>query len=100
MKGSVETACAEDVMLASELVDRLLGTYLERLEHDSGASKLTARDSLHVAVMQRTGSNRIVSADRDFDEFATEGIERLNPAEVHHWRAEVTVTDQSRANGG
>ena len=92
MRGSVEAVGAQDIVLASELVDRVLGTTLEGLEHGSRASKLTARDFLHVAVMQRIGSGRIVSADRDFDEFAKEGIERLDPAEVHHWRAQITVT--------
>lgn len=98
MRGSVETVRAEDIVLASELVDGLLGTALESLEYGSKASKLTARDFLHVAVMLRTGCNRIVSADRDFDEFVKEGIERLNPAEVHHWRAQITDTGQNGAN--
>lgn len=87
MSGSVETVRAEDVVLASELADRLLGTSLERSESDSGASKVKARDFLHVAVMLRTGCDRIFSADKDFDRFAEEGIQRLDPAEVHHWRA-------------
>ena len=92
MKGSVEAVRAEDAVLASDLVDRLLGTGLERLQHDSRASTIKARDFLHVAVMLRTGSGQIVSADRDFDEFAKEGIERLDPVEVRHWRAQITDT--------
>ena len=81
MRGAVEAVHAEDVVLASELIDSL-----------ESCSKLPARDFLHVAVMRRTGSNRIVSADRDFDEFAKEGIERLDPAEVKHWRTKITDT--------
>ena len=96
MRGSVEAVIAEDVMLASELADRILGTKLEGLEYGSKTSKLTARDFLHVAVMQRTGSGQIVSADKDFDKFVKEGIERLDPAEIHHWRAQITGgTDQT-----
>jgi uncharacterized protein len=38
-------------------------------------SGLSARDALHVAVMQRRGVGRILSYDRDFDRIAT--IERV-----------------------
>jgi predicted nucleic acid-binding protein len=52
----------EDVELAKEV---LLGA----------AGKLSARDSVHVAVMMRHGVERILSFDRGFD--AAPGIERL-----------------------
>lgn len=42
-----------------------------------------ARDLLHVAVMQRHGVRRIVTADRDFDRIP--GIERLDPLAVGRW---------------
>ena len=52
------------VSLAAELADRHPG--------------ISARDLVHVAVMQRLGINRIISADTDFDRL--EGIDRLDPA--------------------
>lgn len=42
-----------------------------------------ARDLLHVAVMQRHGVPRIVTADRGFDRIP--GIERLDPLDVARW---------------
>jgi hypothetical protein len=50
--------------------------------------QLSARDLIHVAVMQRMGAKHIVSADRAFDRI--EGITRLDPALVAEWRALVT----------
>ena len=41
-----------------------------------GASRLSARDAVHIAVMQRHGVNRIISFDRDFDSLP--GIDRLS----------------------
>ena len=41
-------------------------------------SRLTARDSVHLAVMQRHGIVRLLSADRHFD--AVPGIVRIDPA--------------------
>jgi hypothetical protein len=40
-----------------------------------GNQRLSARDALHLAVMERQGIDRILSFDRGFDEFP--GIERL-----------------------
>ena len=42
------------------------------------AAGLTARDAIHVAVMQGNGIDRIISTDRHFDQVA--GITRLDPA--------------------
>jgi uncharacterized protein len=50
-----------DVLRASEIV-----------QHPSG---LTARDALHVAVMERHGIRRLLSFDRDFDLWP--GMERV-----------------------
>ena len=41
----------------------------------SGNERLSARDALHLAVMERQGVDRILSFDRGFDEFP--GIERI-----------------------
>jgi hypothetical protein len=40
-----------------------------------GNERLSARDALHLAVMEREGVDRILSFDRGFDEFP--GIERI-----------------------
>lgn len=80
MRGSIEAVTAADMERALELADR----YATR-----PGSGLAARDVLHAAVMLRTGSKKIVSADRDFDELTPEGIERLDPAEVADWRSEL-----------
>ncbi len=45
-----------------------------------GADQLSARDSLHVAVMQRHGIDRILSLDSGFDEVP--GVTRLGGATV------------------
>ena len=82
MYGSVEPVTAGDMVRACDLADR----YATR----SGA-RLAARDLLHAAVMLRAEDNaaKIVSADRDFDELAVEGIERLDPTDIEVWRQEV-----------
>ena len=78
MDGSIEPVLAEDVVLACELAD----------PHDA---RLAARDLLHAAVILRTEETpaSIVTADRDFDDLSTEGIERLDPADVESWRSMV-----------
>lgn len=99
MRGSEEDVRAGDVVLASELVDRLLGS--DSADSPSSAPstdfRLATRDFLHAAVMMHTGSSRIVSADKDFDELKSEGIIRLDPAEVKHWRTEITDTGHNGA---
>ncbi|MEX1255779.1 MAG: type II toxin-antitoxin system VapC family toxin [Dehalococcoidia bacterium] len=51
--------------------------------------RLSARDLVHVAVMQRLGVTRVVSADRGFDQVAD--IQRLDPADVASWRESVVA---------
>ncbi len=80
MKGSIEAVRAGDVILACELADRY---------SSQSSSRLAARDLLHAAVMLRTGSATIVTADGDFDDLASEGIERLDPAKVEDWRPKI-----------
>ena len=41
----------------------------------SGNERLSARDALHLAVMERQGVDRILSFDRGFDEFP--GVDRI-----------------------
>ena len=45
---------------------------------------LSGRDLLHIAVMNRLGVTRIVSADSGFDRVS--GIERLDPGRFSEWR--------------
>lgn len=76
MRGSIEAVTAEDMQRALGLAEE----YASR--PDSG---LAARDVLHAAVMLRADSKYIVSADRDFDGLANEGLVRLEPAEIEQW---------------
>lgn len=95
MRGSVEAVHDEDVLLGAELVSRLLTP--SNSETNLAEFGLEARDLLHIAVMMRTGSSRIVTADKDFDGLGNEGIKRLDPAKVKHWRAGITDTDGNGA---
>lgn len=90
MRDSVETVRVGDVLLATELVDRLLGTDSPKARALGEGFRFPARDLLHVAVMMRKGASRIVSADKDFDELGDQGIERLNPADIEIWRPKIT----------
>jgi predicted nucleic acid-binding protein len=72
MAGRVEAILDVDVTHAAGLAQ----TY----------ARLSARDLLHVALMQRIGAAHIVSADQDFD--AVPGIHRLDPAHVTTWRGQ------------
>ncbi len=51
---------------------------------------VSTRDLVHLAVMERRGSTRIVSADSDFD--AITGITRLDPFAVEAWAGMVERT--------
>ena len=75
MSGRVEPVLADDVQGAGALADRY--------------QRLSARDLVHIAVMQRVGSTRIVSADAGFDLVAE--IERLDPAHVDEWAPTVAT---------
>ena len=79
MRGRVEPVHGEDVTLAAEFADR-----------NSGVS---ARDLVHAAVMQRLGTNRIISADTDFDRL--EGIERLDPTHIEEWQDAILTSGEN-----
>lgn len=81
-RGSVEGVLVEDVLLACELANRYA---------KGPGSGLAARDLLHAAVMLRCSSSKIVTADKDFDELAGEGIRRLDPAQIESWRDAVVA---------
>lgn len=70
MDGRIEPMVVGDVGRASELAELY--------------PRLSARDLVHVAVMQRLGAAHIVTADTAFD--GVEGVERLDPARVEEWR--------------
>jgi predicted nucleic acid-binding protein len=53
----------DDVMRARRLV--------------AGSDRMTARDAIHIAIMQRREIDRILTFDQDFDDFV--GIERIRP---------------------
>lgn len=69
MLDRIEPVYVEDINLAARLVD----------EHPG----VSARDLVHAAVMRRVGTDRIVSADTDFDRLPD--VKRLNPADVGEW---------------
>ena len=69
MEDRIEPMFAEDVQRGAELVD----TY----------PRLSARDLVHLAVMERAGATAIVTADTAFDNL--DGVERLDPADAASW---------------
>ena len=77
MHDRIEPVYAEDVIAASGLADRYEGT--------------SARDFVHAAVMNRIGSDRIISSDTDFDRLP--GITRLDPSRVADWEQSVLGDD-------
>lgn len=70
MRDRIQPVLARDIDLATDLADRLPG--------------VSARDLVHVAVMERLGADRIISADSDFDRIP--GLTRLDPADIGEWR--------------
>ena len=78
MRGRIEPVHAEDVTLAAELADR--------------HPEVSARDLVHAAVMLRLESDRIISADSDFDRL--EVVSRLDPARVEEWESSMLTTDE------
>jgi predicted nucleic acid-binding protein len=76
LRGQIEPLYVADVELASSLAG-----------HHRG---LSARDLAHLAVMQRLGTERIVLADRGFDEIP--GLERLDPQDIDMWRTSITFS--------
>ena len=73
MRDRIEPVYAEDILVAARLAD----------EH----AQVSARDLVHVAVMRRLGTSKIISADTDFDRLPD--IVRLNPARVSEWAESV-----------
>ena len=84
MRGRVEPVHGEDVTLATKLADR--------------HSEVSARDLVHAAVMQRLGTNRIISADTDFDRL--EGIDRLDPARIEEWQSVILTAEEDSTSDG
>lgn len=80
MRGRIEPIHGEDVERAMSMAEKY-------------SPGLSARDLLHAAVMLRTGAERIVSYDTDFDLISTEGIIRLDPSVVENWGAELSSGD-------
>ena len=78
MRGRIEPVHAEDVTLAAELADR--------------HPEVSARDLVHAAVMRRLESDRIISADSDFDRL--EGVGRLDPARIEEWESSMLTPDE------
>ena len=73
MRYRVEPVFLEDVERAGDLADRY--------------PEVSSRDLVHAAVMNRLGTDRIVSSDTDFDSLP--GLERLDPASVEQWQDSV-----------
>ena len=69
MEGRIEPVGHQDAHPAAELADRHQG--------------VNARDLIHTAVMQRLGSQCIISSDRDFDRMPD--ITRLDPLKAADW---------------
>lgn len=69
MSDRIEPVYFEDVDLAVKLADNHM--------------QVSARDLVHAAVMQRLGTNKIISVDTDFDNLP--GITRLAPTDVSDW---------------
>jgi predicted nucleic acid-binding protein len=69
MAGRIIPMLAEDVQRAAELVDI--------------HPRFSARDLVHLAVMERVGATAIVTADTTFD--GLRDIERLDPLMAHRW---------------
>lgn len=69
MEDRIEPLFADDVIRAANLVD--------------AHPRLSARDLVHIAVMERVGATAIITADTTFDGLT--GIERLDPLKAHRW---------------
>ncbi len=58
---------------------------------------LSARDRVHLAVMERLGIDRIISTDRAFDGIV--GLTRLDPLAYDSWHTDVFPNDDSGSHG-
>ena len=77
MHGRIEPVYADDIEMAMTLAD--IGP------------ALPARDLLHAAVMRRLGTDRIITADRDFDRVPA--IVRLDPTDIDAWIASLPASE-------
>ncbi len=77
MHGRVEPVYESDVHAAADLADRHAG--------------VSARDLVHAAVMERMGTDRIISADADFDRLPN--VTRLDPAGATDWQSLVVPSN-------
>lgn len=75
MEGRIEPVGHQDARMAADLADQHPGA--------------NARDLIHTAVIQRLGSEHIVSSDRDFDRIPS--VTRLDPLSVAEWEDLVLV---------
>lgn len=75
MANRIEPVSIDDVTIAATMTNL--------------SPSLSARDLIHLAVMQRVGATRIVTADRDFDVIA--GVERLDPVDLSQWRGRLGI---------
>jgi uncharacterized protein len=73
MEDRIEPMLPSDARLAATLADAHPG--------------LSARDLIHLAVMQRLSVARIVTTDGGFKDLP--GIERLDPARIDEWRGSI-----------
>ncbi|MYA19297.1 MAG: type II toxin-antitoxin system VapC family toxin [Chloroflexi bacterium] len=69
MHDRIEPVLARDIDLATTLADH--------------HPRVSSRDLVHAAVMERLGTDRIISADTDFDRLP--GLTRLDPDRVQDW---------------
>ena len=73
----------------SEVVSVLGDDIFQSLDY--AVPRLSARDRIHLAVMQRIGCNQIISTDRAFD--GASGITRLDPLDFESWRDRFVESD-------
>ena len=69
MHDRIEPVYEQDIQLAMRLAD--------------SHPRISARDLVHAAVMERLGTSWIISVDTDFDDLP--GVTRLDPADVSEW---------------
>lgn len=79
---TVFTVFAEAVGLAVLPMERVDVVRAAELAEGVGAG-IDTRDLVHLATMQRHGVDRVVSADRDYDQMP--GVTRLDPAKLDEW---------------
>ena len=77
MHDRIEPVYEQDIQLAARLADSL--------------PRISARDLVHAAVMQRLGADQIVSTDTDFDRLPD--VIRLDPADIGKWGDSILARD-------